>query len=80
MHIKTIRKINNKENASFHLRNSETLSNQHNRSGGTPNEDTLRSAVDLNNIGNGVSEYIQDTVRNIDRQMDNDLEEIQNTY
>ena len=39
----------------------------------------MRSVDDLNNIGDGVPEDIQTTIRNIDQTMDNDLEKIRNT-
>ena len=59
----------NKEDDSFHLRNSETLSNQQNNSSVTPNEDTLRpepgNEDDFNNIGDGISEDIQNSVKSL---------------
>lgn len=72
--------VKNKEDVSFHPRNSEILSNQQNKSGGKPNEDKLISTNNLKNIGDGVPKDIQATVNKIDQQMDNNLEEIQNTY
>ena len=72
--------VNNQEDVSFHPQNSETLSNQQNKSGGKPNEDRLISTNDLNNIGKAVPKDIQTTVNKLDQRMDNDLEELQNTH
>ena len=68
----------NKEDVSFHPRNSANLSTNQNKSGDSTNEDTLETEVS-DNVNGSIPKEIQDRARSLHRSVDAALQEFQQT-